>query len=520
MATPYSDVPSAVAVLVATRRVAEAVELARSTLAGPGVPGEVAGSLLLTLSSIDLLDDQAQSSLAEASAVMALRGLPEDLYDAAGLARLLAALARGDFALGRNLAYGILAGDEDARGSRALIGALTALSFAAWSEGRVGVAVNFLRIAVRRAEQGPWGPHRIHPQVSLATMLATVGDFDEAGAVMDAAEAEDGLVGESVWSAALPLARARLDLAMGRLGAAAEGAERSLVVASEMRTRSFVPPGEWILACVALCHGDLDDAQRRVLKYREALVNSESVGSSSYALTAVVVAMALGDHASARTQLAPLDEPMTLRHLLTVDGTAAACLVRHVLALGDPTRAEMIVVEADRISEVNAGFPYLEAAAAHARGLLSDNRAALETAVEKHRHPWARASALEDLGALPGRADRAVSRADTETAMRSYEEVSARRDALRCRRRLRSRARARGDRPSSGWSSLSKAELRVLLVVAAGRTNVETAQQLSISPHTVDFHLRSIFRKLGVGTRTELVRIVLEHDRPRSRRAD
>jgi DNA-binding CsgD family transcriptional regulator len=67
---------------------------------------------------------------------------------------------------------------------------------------------------------------------------------------------------------------------------------------------------------------------------------------------------------------------------------------------------------------------------------------------------------------------------------------------------------------------VSKAELRVLLVVAAGRTNVETAEQLSISPHTVDFHLRSIFRKLGVGTRTELVRIVLEHDRPRSRRAD
>jgi hypothetical protein len=35
-----------------------------------------------------------------------------------------------------------------------------------------------------------------------------------------------------------------------------------------------------------------------------------------------------------------------------------------------------------------------------------------------------------------------------------------------------------------------------------------------LSPHTVDSHLRQIFRKLGINSRVELARMVGEHHRP------
>jgi len=52
---------------------------------------------------------------------------------------------------------------------------------------------------------------------------------------------------------------------------------------------------------------------------------------------------------------------------------------------------------------------------------------------------------------------------------------------------------------------LTSREHDVLALVADGLPNREIAQALSISEHTVKFHLASIFGKLGVSTRTEAV---------------
>jgi DNA-binding CsgD family transcriptional regulator len=61
------------------------------------------------------------------------------------------------------------------------------------------------------------------------------------------------------------------------------------------------------------------------------------------------------------------------------------------------------------------------------------------------------------------------------------------------------------------WDELTDREAEVAVSVSAGLTNRQVASSMNLSRFTIDFHLRQIYRKMGITSRVELTRTVLEH---------
>ena len=198
------------------------------------------------------------------------------------------------------------------------------------------------------------------------------------------------------------------------------------------------------------------------------------------------------------------------------DSEAAVLLVRGALAHGDRERAASLVTETESLALTRADNPDMTAAAAHVRGLVELDSAALERAARTYSAPLAKAAAQEDSGrasSAQGNQDDAI--AKLRVAYEQYEKLG-RADAMA---RVRSQLRTAGvrvrhwkcaNRPAFGWGSLTDTERRIADLVAQGLSNREVASQVFLSAHTVAFHLRHIFWKLDVGSRVELARLVTE----------
>jgi DNA-binding NarL/FixJ family response regulator len=126
--------------------------------------------------------------------------------------------------------------------------------------------------------------------------------------------------------------------------------------------------------------------------------------------------------------------------------------------------------------------------------------------------PFERARTLLALGSARLRArQKRAARESLQEAHAAFEQLGATIWAERAQAEL---ARVGGRRPSDG--SLTEREERVAELVAEGHTNREIAESLSITERTVEGHLSRIYPKLGVRSRTGLVRRIAGRPTPDS----
>src|SRR5215204_872057 len=79
--------------------------------------------------------------------------------------------------------------------------------------------------------------------------------------------------------------------------------------------------------------------------------------------------------------------------------------------------------------------------------------------------------------------------------------------AERAEAELRATGETARRRDPSTLDQLTPQELQIAGLVASGMTNRQIAAQLYLSPRTIDYHLRKVFSKVGLSSRTELVRM-------------
>lgn len=193
-----------------------------------------------------------------------------------------------------------------------------------------------------------------------------------------------------------------------------------------------------------------------------------------------------------------------------VDVWPAADMVDALVRLDRPDEAAALTAHLSERA-ADKGQPWSLARAARARGLTApadelDDR--FSTALALHaRTPDAFETARTQLayGRRLRRARRpADARPPLRAALATFDELGAIPWAEQAAAELRGTGETARRRDVTGLDHLTPQELQVARTLAAGRTTREAAAALFLSPKTIEYHLRNVYAKLGVRSRTEL----------------
>ncbi len=242
-----------------------------------------------------------------------------------------------------------------------------------------------------------------------------------------------------------------------------------------------------------LSAGDLDSAERGMLRYARALVAEH-----------------LRDAAQARADFEAYGQICRIAGYEDRTTPWRLGAARAMAALGEARDA---VARADEAVTIAArwGTPGGLGTAQHTRALVGDPGQRCEllggavATLARSEHRRGLAGALVDHGfALRARGRRSEARAQLEAGM----ELAARCEAEPLVQRARSELHALGARPRrlmfSGVESLTASERRVAAMAAQGMSNRDIAQALFVTQKTVETHLRNVYRKLDIASRMQL----------------
>jgi DNA-binding CsgD family transcriptional regulator len=305
------------------------------------------------------------------------------------------------------------------------------------------------------------------------------------------------------------------EILTGRWSEANATAEETLRLAEDTSQIELEAAALMWLALIAAWQGD-DERSSGYVGRARALTAARPIRQIDDAGRWVQGAIELGVSrtAAAFAQLAPIEHPV-IAILASLDRIEAG------VGADETDRVRVWLEElASFAAATDAGWAH--ARVAHCRALIAEEQGEKEaefaSALSHHAdsgRPFERARTQLAYGEYLRRNRRRVdAREHLRSALETFDVLGARQWAQRARAELRaSGENARPPQPGSA-ARLTAQEFRIATFVSQGLSNREVAAQMFLSPRTVDFHLRNIFTKLGIASRTELANLQLQTNEP------